>query len=319
MRTTTYLRSFIAIAVVLLFGLMPSYAQKRGKKQINTGRPVLFERQDIGQQDLLLGPGGAAMQPDLSHITLIKEEKGGYSRKFRIRDGAGNEWVAKTGREAQPETVAVRLLSGIGYKTEINYLVPRLDIPGKGSFTNVRLEARPKGVERGNQWNWGHTPFEGTKQMQGLKLMMAFLNNWDMKSSNNVILKRGNEREYIISDLGATFGKTGSNGWPLFWRIGRSRNNPGDYAKARFVTGVSRNRVKVRFNGKNRTRMRNFTVADARWLADLLTQLSEEQIRDAFRAANYSDSDVDLLSRAVRSRITQLERAGASTGLAGLR
>jgi len=316
MRKNVYINSLLAVAIVMV-SLVPSFAQK-SKKHVNSGTPVLFERHDIRQQDLLLGPGGSAMQPDLSNITFIKEEKGGYSRKFRIRDGAGNEWVAKTGREAQPETVAVRLLSGIGYKTEINYLVPRLNIPGHGSFTNVRLEARPGDVKRGEQWNWGHTPFEGTMSMQGLKLMMAFLNNWDMKSSNNVILKRGNEREYTISDLGATFGKTGSNGWPLFWRIGRSRNNPGDYAKAKFVTGVSKNRVKVRFNGKNRTRMRDFTVADARWLSGLLTQLSDEQIRDAFRAANYSDHDVDLLSRAVTSRISQLERAGA-TRVAGLR
>ncbi len=203
---------------------------------------MLFEKHNIGAQDLFLGPGGREMMPDLSHITLIKEEKGGYSKKYRIRDGSGHVWVAKIGREAQPETAAVRLLSAIGYKTEVNYLVPRLSIPGKGTFENVRLEARPDDVKRGDAWRWGHNPFTGTRQMQGLKLMMAFLNNWDMKSSNNVVLKSGKEKQYVISDLGATFGKTGSNGWPLFWRIGRSRNNPGDYSKSKYVTGVKKNR-----------------------------------------------------------------------------
>ena len=46
------------------------------------------------------------MKPDLSSVTLIREEKGGYSTKYRVRDGSGREWVAKVGKEAQPETVA---------------------------------------------------------------------------------------------------------------------------------------------------------------------------------------------------------------------
>jgi hypothetical protein len=308
------LTRFAVLTALLLTFLVPAFAQKKKGHHNTSGRPVLWERHDIARQDLFLGPGGEQMRPDLSHITLIKEEKGGYSKKFRIRDGSGEEWVAKIGREAQPETAAVRLLAAIGYKTEINYLVPSLTIPGKGTFTNVRLEARPHGVHRDDPWKWGDSPFEGTHEMQGLKLMMAFLNNWDMKSANNVILRDGNERQYVISDLGATFGKTGSNSWPLFWRIGRSRNNPGDYAKAKFVQGTTSRRVKVQFNGKNRSRMADFTFSDARWLAGLLSQLSDEQIRDAFRAANYSRRDVDLLTRAVRNRIVQLERAGASGG-----
>jgi hypothetical protein len=311
---------FAVLTALLLTFLVPAFAQKKKANRNTSGRPVLWERQDISRQDLFLGPGGEEMRPDLSHITLIREEKGGYSRKFRVKDGSGQEWVAKIGREAQTETAAVRLLSAIGYKTEINYLVPSVTIPGKGTFTNVRFEARPHGVHRGDPWKWGQSPFEGTHEMQGLKLMMAFLNNWDMKSANNVILTDGNQRQYVISDLGATFGKTGSNSLPLFWRIGRSRNNPGDYAKSKFVQGTTSRRVKVQFNGKNRSRMADFTFGDARWLAGLLSQLSDAQLRDAFRAANYPKHDVDLLAGAVRNRIVQLERAGASGGrLANLR
>jgi len=298
----------ILLSLLLLFTAADAQKKKAKVKGSTASQDMLWTPVDVSQQDLYLGPGGTAMLPDLSKITFLKEEKGGYSKKFRIKDGAGNTWVAKVGNEAQPETSAVRLLSAIGYKTEINYLVPNLTIPGKGSFTNVRLEARPRDVDRGKQWYWGKTPFEGTHQMKGLMLMMAFLNNWDMKSANNVILKENGQRQYVISDLGVSFGKTGSNSLPLFWRIGRSRNNPGDYAKSTFISSVKGNRVKVRFNGKNRSRMDNFTRADARWLADLLTQLSDRQISDAFRAANYSPSDVDLLSRAVRRRISELDQ-----------
>ena len=137
-----------------------------------------------------------------------------------------------------------------------------------------------------------------------------------MKSANNVILKQGGERQYVISDLGVAFGRTGRNSLPLFWRFGRSRNNPGDYAKSTFISGVKGDRVKVSFNGKNRSRMDTFTRADARWLAELLTQLSDGQIRDAFRAANYSPTDVDILSRAVRRRISELDRVDPANRMA---
>ena len=78
-----------------------------------------------------------------SRITFIKE-KGGYSEKYRLKDGRGRIWVAKIGNEAQSETAAVRLLSAVGYKTEVNYLVPRLAIPGKGNLHECPSRARPR-------------------------------------------------------------------------------------------------------------------------------------------------------------------------------
>jgi len=304
-----------AILLTLIVFLVSSSFSQASRNKSPGKTPVLWERVNIRAQDLYFGPGGRAGIPDVSHVRLLKVEKGGHSKKYRIKGADGRTWVAKVGDEAQSETAAVRLLAAIGYRTEINYLVPNLTIPGVGTFNNVRLEARRENVERGKRWKWGATPFENTRQMKGLMLMMAFINNWDMKSANNVILRTASEDQYVISDLGVSFGKTGSNGWPIIWRIGRSQNKPKDYAKAKFVTEIEKNRVKVRFNGKNRSRMKDFTIANARWLADLLSQLSDRQIRDAFRAANYSRSDVDLLTRAVKSRIAQLERASLGLGL----
>lgn len=150
-------------------------------------------------------------------------------------------------------------------------------------------------------------------------MMMAFVNNWDMKSANNVILRDGSTDKYAISDLGATFGKTGTNPLPIFWRIGRSRNNPKDYARTRLVSGTSDYKVRVVFNGKNRSRMHDFTKEDARWIADLLVQLSDTQIRDMFRAANYSAGDIHTLTKAVKDRIAQLDRAAYDRKIAGRR
>jgi hypothetical protein len=198
------------------------------------------------------------------------------------------------------------LLWGVGYLTEVNYLVPRITIPGKGTFTNVRLEARPDNWKRGDEWKWKQNPFVGTPQLQGLKIMMALINNWDLKDSNNVIIKvRGeDDLRYVISDLGATFGHASTT--PLLWRFTRSRNNPEKYVKSDFLEKVKGNRVVLHFGGKNRGLMKDISVQDAQWLGSLLSQLSDSQVRDAFRAANYRQDQIGLLVREVRERTSEL-------------
>ncbi len=297
----------LSLSLLLTSGVI---AQKKDKKADKlTGTPVMWTANDVASVDTLIGPGGQEMKPDLSKIEFIREEKGGYSTKYRIRDGAGKVWVAKVGAEAQPETAAVRLLSALGYHTEVNYLVPELTIPGKGTHKNVRLEARPDDVERIDRWRWKESPFKGTKEMQGLKIMMAFFNNWDMKDDNNVILKKGDHLHYVISDLGVSFGRTGKNSLPLFWIMGRSRNEPTEYAEAEFVRDVKDGKIKFEFNGKNRDLLKDITPDDARWLVERLNKLSDKQIEDAFRAANYSDEEITTLTDSVKRRIRALDLA----------
>ena len=305
------LRLLVLFAVIfsLIATVDLGLAKPKTKKQIPKGTPVLWHKPgDIGSRDLYLGPGGLAMRPDLSHIIFIEEERGGWSKKYKVRDGSGRVWVAKLGKEAQAETSAVRLLWGLGYLTEINYLVPRVEIPGKGTFQNVRFEARPKDVKRLDEWKWKQNPFVGTKEFQALKVMMVLLNNWDVKDSNNKILfaqgNSGDELRYIISDLGATFGH--SSKVPIFWRIMRSRNNPKKYAKSDFVAGAKNNRVHFHYHGKRDDLFHDITIEDATWTASLLSKLSDRQLRDAFRAANYTPDQINLLTNAVRTRTNEL-------------
>jgi hypothetical protein len=312
MFTKTNSRRISTAILILLISLVawPSEANAKKKKAMPKGERVIWRAPaDIGSRDLFLGPGGAAMKPNLRRIKFIKEETGGYSKKYRIRDGSGRIWVAKVGKEAQSETAAVRLLWAAGYVTEINYLVPRLRIPGQGTFENVRLEARPASQKRLDEWKWDENPFVGSRAFTGLKTMMMLFNNWDIKDSNNVVIlthgPRGNELRYVISDLGATFGKTGT--LPLFWRISRSRNNPEDYEKAKFVEGVRDNgMVNFRYGGRKREIFDDIGLPEAKWLGELLSGLGTDQIKDAFRAANYDPEEIGILTEAVQDRIEQL-------------
>jgi len=284
---------------------------KSAKKEL-TGKPVMWRNPaDIASRNLILGAGGEEMKPDISKVTFIEDKPGGYSKKYRVRDAKGNEWIAKIGKEAQPDTAANRLLWALGYETEIAYLVPKLKIEGKGEFENVRLEARPADVKRAGNWMWENNPFMNTPEFKGLKILMLTLNNWDMKDDNNEILaRRGDttgegELRYIISDLGATFGKTGGF-------FSRSRNEAGDYAKAQFIKAVKGDVIDFSYSGKNQKLFTNLTVADARWVSNLFKRLSDEQIKDAFRSANFTTEEVDMLAGALKARIAALDNpAGA--------
>ena len=317
----------LAAAALILLSLAShasSAEDGKEKKAQPAGTPVLWRApDDLPARDLFHGPGGEAMRPDLRRVTFLKEESGGFSKKYRVRDGAGREWVAKLGKEAQAETAAVRLVWAVGYMTEINYLAPCVSIegapdPGKdfercqgGGFSNVRFEARPEGVKRLDEWKWSENPFVGTKELQGLIVMMSLLNNWDIKDTNNKVLHvRGGARgrdelHYIVSDLGATFGRVKLD-VPGLWRIRRNRNDPEDYAKDAFLEDVKGGQVYLFYKGKRQDLFDDIRVEEARWIAGLLSKLSERQIADAFRAANYTPAEVRLLTAAVRGRIDEL-------------
>lgn len=307
-------RGMINLFILLMLATV-SFAQSAAD-----GRNVMWESVNVRNMDLLDGPGGDAMRPDLSRIKFIRNQTGGHQRKYRIEDGSGKVWVAKLGSEARPETAAVRLLWAIGYKTEVNYLVPTLTIPGKGTFKNVRLEARPDNVERVGEWKWRDNPFSGTNELQGLKIMQIFMTNWDVLDLQNQILEvdgpNGTQRHYVISDLGATFGKYGNNNLPIIYRLGRKTGSPRHYNRTGFIKRTRNGRVEFAVKGKNRGIYKDITIEQARWLANRLSQLSDKQIGDAFRAANYSNAEVAIYVAAVKRKIGELREAAASNNLA---
>ena len=284
-------------------------AQKSDKKKpkdegsLPNAPAVLWrEPTDIASRDLFLGPGGEAMKPDLSHVTFISVQATGHTKKWRVHDGAGREWVIKFGNEAQPETAASRLVWAAGYYTDITYFVPEVNIEGKGVVKNVRFEARPKEIKRYDvEWDWDDNPFKGTNELQGLKVLMVLLNNWDLKNANHRILlmKDENELRYIVSDLGVAFGKTGNS-------ITHNRNRPGEFVKTKFVKNVDGNSILFDFHATHDQMLRNVSVGQAKWIGNILSQLSDQQIGDAFRAANYSPEEIEMLTKSVRARINEL-------------
>ena len=289
------------------------------------------DRGDITSLNLRDGPGRKEHQP-AGKFTFVKEDKQGGSPKFEIVDEQGVHWKAKLGTEAQSETVATRLVWAAGYFTDEDYYLPELHVEtmpqlsrgrefvsADGVVRGVRLERSVKGQKKSGNWSWFKNPFVGTKEFNGLKVMMALINNWDLKEINNTIYEeKGAGRRYVVSDLGATFGETGN-------AINRSKSNPGDYIDSKFIDKVTPEHVDFVLKSRpfvlsavnvpyyaSRTHMQDIVkeipVADARWLGKLLEPLSDEQLRDCFRAAGYSPEDVEGYAAIVKERIRALNQ-----------
>lgn len=271
-----------------------------------SGTPVLWEQVTIAERDLYWGPGGREMFPVMEDIRFVGRQASGNNLKFRLKEKSGREWVVKAADEAQPEVAATRLLWAIGFPTEIDYIVPKVSVAKWGNYKNVRFEARPENIKRGERWSWDENPFKQSNEFAALRIMMAMLNNWDLKDENTVILQRDGKLYYAVSDLGSSFGKLAKHSET---RSGRSVNKPADYAGSTFIKTVNGNMLHFDYTGARADLMRGINVEHGRWLADLLLQLSDKQIEDAFRAANYEPEQIATLAASFKARIGELDKA----------
>ena len=289
------------------------------------------DRGKIESLNLFYGPGGKEHQP-AGKFTFVKEDREGTSPKFDVIDDQGVQWKVKLGEETKSETAATRLVWAAGYFADEDYYLPELRVEklpklerGRqfvsrgGVVHGVRLERKLKGQKKTENWSWFQDPYVGTKELDGLKIMMALMNNWDLKEVNNAIYEeQGEKPRYVISDLGATFGRTGN---PLV----RSKDNLRDYRRTKFIQKVKPEEVDFFMSSRPffltaidvpnyvaRTKMqgiaKHISRTHAKWLGHLLGQLSTEQIRDCFRAAGYSPQEVVGFAKVVQGRIADLNR-----------
>ncbi len=317
------------IAPVMPLGGAPKTAEKPAE-----GLPVLWrDPVGIASRNLIWGPGGEKDQPQ-GPFLFIKEDLHGTNPKFVIRDSAGVKWKLKVGVEAQPETAASRIVWAAGYFADEDYFVPDLiieNVPpnlkrgGKyvaanGYTRNARLKRYVEGEEKAGTWKWKENPFYGTREFNGLRVMMDLINNWDLKDANNRIFKKDGERIYLVSDLGASFATTGFG-----MTHKESKGNLKAYTDSKFIEKVAPpvvdffgpgppavNHVFDLGNYAARFDMewigKDIPIADARWLGQILARLSPQQIQSAFGAAGYSPQEMADFAAVVESRIAELEK-----------
>ena len=346
------MRKAFILSVVLMAGFSSlAYGQQKKGEPLPVGTPVTWrDPGDIASRDLRFGPGSPELAP-VAPFTFVEEIKTGVSPKFKVKDARGVVWSVKMGEEAQAETVATRLLWAMGYFADEAYYFDRAEISnlprlargqnfieGNSIVRGVRFEPKRADVRRGETWVWLQNPFVGQREFNGLKVMMVLLANYDTRLDNNQIYTTKNpqtgelEAQYIVNDIGATFGHVGGLGGK------RAKNSLEDFRNAKFVVSVENGMVNFDYNTKpkgaggffasvfssgyakrqaNKEKaMKSVPVEDARWIGSMLARLSDEQLRSAFRAANYDQATTEGFVSALRGRINQLTQLPATNQVA---
>ncbi|HUK30886.1 MAG TPA: hypothetical protein VLV89_07220 [Candidatus Acidoferrum sp.] len=306
--------------------------KKERKEEEAQNYPAVLWRDpgDISTLDMINGAGGAEHAPKPgAEYTFIKEDTNGTATKFYVKDSDGVEWLAKLGPEAKPETAATRFAWAMGYFTDEDYYLPQIHVNGlpilqrrmygaskkTGIVPRVRLKREVKKIEN---WKWDDNPFVGTRELNGLRVLMSLMNNWDLTENNNKVYVIDKERRFVDSDLGAAFGETGqvippaTKSW--LWAYEHTK-----FIKKRTpdtVSFVMRTHALFIFEpfapklyktyAQVERVAENIPIADAIWMGSQLSKLTPEQVKDAFRTAGYPPEKVDGFARAFESRVAQL-------------
>jgi len=302
-------------------------AKRTGNAPTKIGVPAIWEDQsDISSLDLFWGIGGPDLAPK-PPFTFDKEDMSGTNPKIKVFDANGVKWNIKFDEEVHAEVAASRIVWACGYMVEESYFVPSGKVQGvqgltrakkwigsDGSFTDGMFEKRPDTItRRRTPWEWDSNPFTGTKELSGLSILNTMLNNWDAKTENNNVLAMYDEEGttiqewYIVTDWGGTFGKMGGS-----LALNKTKWDVDDFRKQSFIDGVSKGSIKFHYSGKMRSALKSIPLEHARWFAGIVGQLTDEQLRAAFKAAGATEMEVASFAARLREKINELKAAVGS-------
>jgi hypothetical protein len=279
------------------------------------------EPTDIAQRDLFWGGSRRAEAPSTDDVyTVLGLDKTGYSRGYDVKGADGREWAVKVGDEAQSEIVLSRILWALGYYQPQTFYVTGWQLAGEwekeGEPARFRLQSDH---ESDGEWAWLENPFAGTRPLQGLVAISLVLNNWDLKTSNNRVYRLRDDnaepaKRYVVQDLGASLGKP--RGLPYYKG---TRNDIDHFEDLRLIQKVDGSKVQLDYKGQHTDILKKLSPADIVWGCDLLDRLSDTQLDDAFRAADYAPDIRQRYIAKIRSKIREglALRASASQAAEG--
>jgi hypothetical protein len=226
----------------------------------------------------------------------------------------------------------VRVASSCGYFAEETHFVASGTITGAttlgrardciderdGSFYDGRFELDDPAVNKmfeEHSWAWDDNPFVGTRELNGLKIVVMLLSNWDTKDrrdvargSNTAIFEHRlangrREARYLLIDWGGSMGRWGSN------PATRGRWNAEGFAEQTpgFVTGVADGCVTFGYAGQRTADVAHgIPLEHVRWFSPYLEQLTEDYLSRALSVSGASAEDTPRFVAALRDRIRQI-------------
>jgi hypothetical protein len=310
--------------------------RKAGPRRLRARHHVVWrDPRPIAQRDLRYGPGGAAYVP-VAPFTFVEEHATGSQPCVSVIDARGRRWRVKWGHEARVEAFAVRFAWACGYFAEVTHFVscgaidgvPALqraagcvELPG-GRFVDARFELDDPAVRKlfeEHSWSWDDNPFVGSRELDGLKIVVMLLSNWDTKDrrdvargSNTAIFEHRvgrwprthHEARYLLTDWGGAMGKWGTN---IVTR-GRWDVDGFEAQTPQFVAGIDGGRVQFGYTGQRTQDIAgNIPAAHARWFHAIARGFTERQLADGLVASGATHHEAERFARALMSRLAQLE------------
>ena len=309
-----------------------------GDAPLRSSRAVIWRQPGaISARDVEAGPAGSSGAP-AAPFHFLEEHDTGSQPCMSVRDAAGHKWRVKWGQEVHTEVFGTRLAWALGYFAEPSYFVASGQINGTKDlrrakacidehqrFTNARFELDEQAVVKhfdAHGWAWHDNPFVGTPELNGLKILMMLISNWDNKDvrdvargSNTAIFEcrtTSNELEarYLIIDWGAALGAWGSN------VLQRGRWNPEAFAgqNEQFVTGVDDDGVRFGYQGQRTADLTaNISRDDVRWFVRNARHLTDDHVQTALKASGATPEESDLFTAALRARLNRLSEVADSS------
>ncbi len=306
--------------------------RKEGEAPLRSSRHLVWRDPGAIAPDVLeAGPFGSDGEP-AAPFRFIEEHDTGSQPCVSVRDARGHEWRVKWGPEVHTEVLGTRLAWALGYFAEPSYFVGagRIDgardlrrakacIDESGAFRDARFELNERGVVKhfdAHGWAWHDNPFVGSPELNGLKILMMLLSNWDNKDvrdvargSNTAIFEHGDEARYLIIDWGAALGPWGNN------ILQRGRWDPGAFAAQndQFITDVKNGEVWWGYQGQRTMDVvAKITVDDVRWFDRLARRITDEHLRAALRASGAEADEIEQFTAALRGRLDRLRAVATS-------
>lgn len=275
-------------------------------------------------------PEPVDVAPPKAPFTFLREDPSGTQPKLFVRDANRATWNVKFGFEVYNESFCWRIVQACGYFAEPSFFVaegkierypglkrPSDSISPDGRFKAGRFQRRDPAVKflKDRNWRWDRPPFAGTKELDGLKILIMLFSNWDNKDArvgkggpNTAEFQRGTERIAAFTDWGSGMGKWGS-------AAGSNSNwNCADFTAQtpHFVTGNDRKQLFFGWEGAiNEGFKTGIPPAHAGWLLTHLGRVTDDQLRRWLHLAGGSDGDAECFTKAIRARIEQLRTVSA--------
>jgi hypothetical protein len=162
-------------------------------------------------------------------------------------------------------------------------------------------------------WDFGQLGHENLRELRGAGLLAAWLGWFDSRFDNTRlrVVKEGHDIQlkHVFADLGGGLGK--SLGWSG-WSSEKPSDFPSSFTKPEIFQG--RGHMTIPFRVVNFRPIEStpafaaMTTEDARWMARLIAQLTDEQITGALRASGFDEANVEVYRRKLLSRREKMLR-----------